>query len=62
MDTIKSAIQKIPDVSNTETSDVAKRLSKLDKLATMIDEDKLATKQDIAESRALTKADIAEFK
>ena len=62
MDTIQSTFQKIPGVGNTEARNVAKKLNRLDKVAIMIDEDKLATKEDIAESRALTKADIAEFK
>ena len=69
MDTIQDTFQKIPGVSNTEASDVAKKLNRLDKIATMIDENKLATKEDIArtqadiaESRAATQADIAELR
>ena len=62
MDTIHGTFKKVPGISNAEARSVAKKLSKLDKVAIMIDEDKLATKADIAEARALTKADIAEVK
>ena len=62
MDTIHSTSQKVPDVRNTEACDVAKKLSKLNEVAIMIDEDKLATKKDLVESRALTNKDFAEFK
>ena len=59
MDTIQRTFQKIPGVGNTEARDVAKKLSRLDKIAIMVEEDKLATKKDLAESRALTNPDSA---
>ena len=60
MDTTYSIFMKIPGVSNAEArNNVAKKLSKLDKVAIMIDEDKPATKKDVAKLRSLTKKETA---
>ena len=59
MDTTYSIFMRIPGVSNGEARNVAKKLSKLDKVAIMIDEDKPATKKDITKLRSLTKKETA---
>ena len=62
MNVIHTAFKKIPNVTDAEAREVAKRLISLDQIATQIGKNELATKKDIAEFKISTKEDITNLK